>query len=140
MDPDDLNQRAKVRQALADDPNWISSYFSKILPMMSRQENMLLQTVGDCYLVQPDLRGVYELDTMNQGTGHQFTASKGDAKLLGTFQSILGPTDTGYQLWFHSSAQQGVENQIKGYNKADQAKGGGGHRRLLIPTPWSPLQ
>lgn len=135
---DDLNQRANVRQALAGDSHWISSYFSKILPMMSRQENMLLHTVGDSNLVQPDLRGVYELDAINQGAGHKFSADKGDAKLLGTFQSVMGPTNTGYQLWFHNSAQQAVENQINGQKEADQ--GSGGHRRLLVPTPWSPLQ
>ncbi|XP_060080675.1 protein NipSnap homolog 3A-like [Ylistrum balloti] len=135
---DNLTQRAAVRQALAGDSHWINSYFSKILPMMSRQENMLLQTVGDSSLVQPDLKGVYELDTIKQGAGLKFSSDKGNAKLLGTFQSVLGPTNTGYQLWFHNSLQQAVENQIKGDNSDDQATGG--HRRLLIPTPWSPLQ
>ncbi|XP_033754835.1 protein NipSnap homolog 3A-like [Pecten maximus] len=134
---DNLNQRAEVRQALAGDSHWISSYFSKILPMMSRQENMLLHTVGDSNLVQPDLRGVYELDTINQGSCHQFATNKGDAKLLGTFQSVLGPTNTGYQLWFHSTSQKAVENQTKGHKEVGQATG---HRRLLVSTPWSPLQ
>ncbi|WAR11666.1 NPS3B-like protein [Mya arenaria] len=40
---DSLKHRADVRQRLAGDPEWVGSYFSKILPWLQRQENDLLR-------------------------------------------------------------------------------------------------
>ena len=56
---DSLEHRAQVRQTLASDSSWIANYFSKILPMMTRQENALLQPKGDLQLTQPEMKGKY---------------------------------------------------------------------------------
>lgn len=56
---DSLEHRAQVRQTLASDSSWIANYFSKILPMITRQENALLQPKGDLQLTQPEMKGKY---------------------------------------------------------------------------------
>ena len=50
---DNHGHRTAVRAALASDPNWISSYLSKILPMIAKQVRGLgghqreLEATGD---------------------------------------------------------------------------------------------
>ena len=64
--PDSLSHRASVRQALAKDETWISSYFSKLMAMLQRQENSLLRLFPGSKLVDPP----------NPGTGNFFIKLK----------------------------------------------------------------
>ncbi len=42
---DDYKHRAEVRKTLAGNQDWINQYFGKILPMMSGQTNVGLQSL-----------------------------------------------------------------------------------------------
>ncbi|KAJ8303232.1 hypothetical protein KUTeg_019628 [Tegillarca granosa] len=53
----EYDHRAAVRQALAQDKEWVQNYFSKIKPWMPRQDNMLMQQLTNCNLNQPELKG-----------------------------------------------------------------------------------
>lgn len=129
---DSLDHRAQVRQTLANDSSWIANYFSKILPMMTRQENALLQPKGDLLLTQPEMKGVYELESFRGQS-----VDRPNDKLMGSFTGLVGPLSTEYNLWYH----QTVDDMVNSLKEA-KAKSGSevtGHSRLLVPTPWSPL-
>ena len=54
---DSLSHRASVRQALAKDETWVKSYFSKLLPLLQRQENSLLRLFPGVKLNDPPYPG-----------------------------------------------------------------------------------
>ncbi|KAL3858588.1 hypothetical protein ACJMK2_008860 [Sinanodonta woodiana] len=146
---DNLSHRASVRQTLAKDPDWIQNYFSKILPLLSRQQNSLLRLVPGSDLITKTSKGVYELQQFNlpgspspdQISQALSACTQQNATLLGTFYSIIGTLSSAYQLWRHPD----VDNLITGTGSEHSAGkkeciNASRHSRLLLPTPWSMLK
>ncbi|XP_045191523.2 protein NipSnap homolog 3A-like [Mercenaria mercenaria] len=140
---DSLSHRAKVRQALAGDPEWVGNYFSKILPWMHRQENSLLKCLPGTAILDPPSNGVYESQAFVSTKGRDETTTairnihRPSAMLLGSWYSILGYESIGFMLWHHPD----VDNLV--HSSETAAKDSGVtvvHSRLLLPTPWSPMK
>ncbi|KAK3607379.1 hypothetical protein CHS0354_022539 [Potamilus streckersoni] len=150
---DNLSHRASVRQALAKDPDWIQNYFSKILPLLSRQENSLLRLVPGSDLITKGTKvlGVYELQQFNllgspspdQIAQALSDCSRPNAMLLGTFYSIIGTISSAYQLWHHPDVDNLITGTGSGHSSGKKECTIGiasKHSRLLLPTPWSMLK
>lgn len=58
---DNLQHRAKVRQAMTGDQEWSSKYISKVFPMMERLENVLLKLDSKSSLEQTNTGGGHNL-------------------------------------------------------------------------------
>ena len=63
---DSLGHRASVRQALAKDEKWISSYFSKLLSLLQRQDNSLLKLVPGSTIRGPPSGGNIDISAYTQ--------------------------------------------------------------------------
>ncbi|XP_056008858.1 protein NipSnap homolog 3A-like [Ostrea edulis] len=131
---DSLKHRAQVRQALGNDPNWLSKYISKIMPMLGRQDNALLKLTSKSNLVQTNSGGVYELCCTEKPL-NDLSTSRGDAQLLGTFSSVIGSLSSSYQLWHHKSIDD-IPNSAAAATYGSYCT----RSRLLLPTPWSPMK
>ncbi|XP_062600473.1 protein NipSnap homolog 3A-like [Saccostrea cucullata] len=131
---DSLKHRAGVREALAHDPNWLAQYISKIMPMLDRQDNVLLKLTSKGSLVQADSGGVYELCCTEKPL-KDLPKEKGDAQLLGTFSSLIGSLSSSYQLWHHKSIDDIVTSAAGGSYGSYCTRS-----RLLLPTAWSPMK
>src|SRR5438132_1259361 len=68
----DLNERERLRQALAKDAAWTKEYVPQIRPLILTQENKILASVESVPLTGPlgGGRHVYELRLMNMGPQH----------------------------------------------------------------------
>lgn len=140
---DSLSHRAKVRQALASDPEWVGNYFSKILPWMHRQENSLLKCLPGTTVLDPPSNGVYESQAYVSTRNKEETATaiqniqRPSATLLGSWYSIVGYESIGLMLWHHPD----VDSLVSSPTKMDKESGiTVVHSRLLLPTPWSPMK
>lgn len=142
---DSLNHRAEVRKALAADPAWIENYFSKILPMLQKQENSLCKMmIREIPLAEsPGKGGVYEMQHIVIGKGMEKSVTainkieRPSATLLGCWNTVLGVQPIGFLLWHHPS-QDNVTNTLY---KFDEDSGlTQFYSRILIPTSWSPMQ
>ncbi|XP_035678394.1 protein NipSnap homolog 3A-like [Branchiostoma floridae] len=115
---DNFSHRAAVRQALAKDPEWVGKYFSKILPMMVKQDNVVMHLMPWSEQGVPSKAGgVYELrsylmtaDQQWQGPLRRAVLATEKAKvvpceLLGAYQSEFGEFNRVYQLWFNDGFQ-----------------------------------
>lgn len=116
---DSYAQRASVRAALAQDPNWIEQYISKALPMLSSQDNEVLYLVPWSKVQKPPKDGgVFELSTFQMKPGgpavwgKAFQAAVGIrtgsryAHAVGVFHSEFGPLNQVHVLWWYESADE----------------------------------
>jgi len=80
----DLNERERLRKALAQDEGWTKEYLPKIRPMLLAQENKILYAVDGVPLTPPIGAGrhVYELRTYRTPVGKA-------PEWLGHFKAIL---------------------------------------------------
>lgn len=131
---DNLQHRAKVRQAMSGDQEWSSKYISKVFPMMERLENVLLKLDSKSSLEQTNTGGVYEICCTEKPL-KELPNTKGDGQLLGTFSTLIGSLNTSYQLWYHKSLDALVSSaDLRTYGTHSTKS------RLLLPTPWSPMK
>ncbi|XP_019638376.1 PREDICTED: cyclic nucleotide-binding domain-containing protein 1-like [Branchiostoma belcheri] len=111
---DNFSHRAAVRQALAADPEWVGKYFSKILPMLVKQENVVMHLMPWAEQRTPSKAGgVYELrsyqltadqqwqDPLRRAVQAAEKAKLVPCELLGVYQSEFGEFNRVYQLWFN---------------------------------------
>uniref|UniRef100_A0A673GLU7 Protein NipSnap homolog 3A-like n=2 Tax=Sinocyclocheilus rhinocerous TaxID=307959 RepID=A0A673GLU7_9TELE len=116
---DSYAQRASVRAALAQDPNWIEQYISKAMPMLSSQDNEVTYLVPWSKVQKPPKDGgVFELATFQMKPGgpavwgKAFQAAVGThtgsgyAHAVGVFHSEFGPLNQVHVLWWYESADQ----------------------------------
>ncbi|XP_078608146.1 protein NipSnap homolog 3A-like isoform X3 [Branchiostoma floridae x Branchiostoma japonicum] len=115
---DNFSHRAAVRQALAQDPEWVGKYFSKILPMMVKQDNVVMHLMPWSEQGVPSKTGgVYELRSYLMTADQQWQdplmravlatekAKVVPCELLGAYQSEFGEFNRVYQLWFNDGFQ-----------------------------------
>ena len=126
-----MEHRAQVRLGLAGNAEWIQRYFSKILPMMSGQQNSVLSTVPGLTFGTSEAKGIYQLQTIKIQLGNdaekavqnfvQNGGNKGrDGLLVGAFTTLHGNLNEAVLLWKHStlsSASKFVSQQLKGMPK-----------------------
>ncbi|XP_073677131.1 protein NipSnap homolog 3A isoform X1 [Garra rufa] len=116
---DSYAQRASVRAALAQDPNWIEQYISKAMPMLSSQDNEVTYLVPWSKIQKPPKDGgVFELATFQMkpggpavwGKAFQVAVSthigSGYAHAVGVFHSEFGPLNQVHVLRWYESADQ----------------------------------
>ncbi|KAG9345502.1 hypothetical protein JZ751_008646 [Albula glossodonta] len=54
---DSYAQRSSMRAALARDPQWMEEYISRVLPMLTSQENEVTYLVPWCSIKKPSQKG-----------------------------------------------------------------------------------
>ncbi|CAH1270288.1 NIPSNAP3A [Branchiostoma lanceolatum] len=161
---DSFSHRAAVRQALAKDPEWASKYFSKILPMLVKQENAAMHLMPWSEQKVPSKAGgVYELRSYLMAADQQWqdplrrailAAEKAKlvpCELLGVYQSEFGQYNRVYQLWFNDGFQAldaRQEARKKVFEHPELIAAGtelvpfvqGMEIKALLPCSFSPMQ
>ncbi|XP_056624974.1 protein NipSnap homolog 3A isoform X1 [Triplophysa dalaica] len=116
---DSYAQRASVRAALAQDSSWIDQYISKVMPMLTSQDNEVTYLVPWSQIQKPPKEGgVYELATFQMKPGGPAVwgqvfqkavgtrTGSGYAQSLGVFHSEFGQLNQVHVLWWYESADQ----------------------------------
>ncbi|XP_065561838.1 protein NipSnap homolog 3A-like isoform X2 [Artemia franciscana] len=149
-----LEQRGEVRTKLANDPRWISDYFSKILPMMSVQENSVCQLYPGTDLSFSKSKGsAYNLVTL-RFKAHQSAWKKCFEDLLqelnnaghltACFDTIHGRINEVVLLVQHTSLSQGADlvQKLSSFTQAEQlwSSLSEASSKLMTPFAISPLQ
>ncbi|XP_034038156.1 protein NipSnap homolog 3A [Thalassophryne amazonica] len=158
---DSYAQRAAVRAALSQDPAWMSEYISKVLPMLTAQDNEVAYMVPWCDLQRPPQDGgVYELVSYQMrpggpavwGKAFQASVTSHDAPgychLVAVFHNEFGLLNRVHTLWWFQSADHRAESRRMSHTDArvvasvrdsvhflDSQK-----NKLLLPCPFSPLK
>ena len=122
---DSLEHRAQVRAKLAGDTEWIHRYFSKILPWMSFQHNIVSQVIPGISLADTPLeKGFYQLQTFNLNGEPDSLAcfkessvvkSTNTSLLLGAFETLQGNLNEVNLLWQHPTLTA-ASNHVKEQN------------------------
>ncbi|KAK3722313.1 hypothetical protein RRG08_041919 [Elysia crispata] len=98
-----LQERAGVRKALAQDKAWASEFLSQAMPKMKLMKNHLVMPAPTTKLdlnFANDANAVYVLQTVQDAD--KFTSmsksATGDEKLIGRFITLLGSGNTEFRL------------------------------------------
>ncbi|KAJ8385275.1 hypothetical protein AAFF_G00191520 [Aldrovandia affinis] len=157
---DSYAQRARVRAALAQDPQWMEEYISKALPMLTSQHSEVAYLVPWCSIRRPPKEGVYELAAFHMKPGGPAVwgrafqaavsthAKAGYSHLVGAFHSEFGPLNRVHVLWWYESPDRRAEIRHMAHGDArvvaavreSVAYLKSQKNMLLLPTPYSPLQ
>ncbi|KAJ8371666.1 hypothetical protein AAFF_G00303420 [Aldrovandia affinis] len=157
---DSYAQRAGVRAALAQDPQWIEQYISKAMPMLTSQDNEVTYLVPWCKVERPPKEGVYELATFQMRPGGPTVwgqafqaavsthASPGHSHLVGVFHSEFGRLNRVHALWWYESPDQRAASRQQAHGDARVVAAvresstflESQCNKLLVPTPFSPLK
>jgi NIPSNAP protein len=121
----DLNERERLRQALARNPAWTKEYVPQIRPLMLAQENKILAAVDGVPLTRPVGGGkhVYELRTYRLAPGkvpewvrHFKTGlpvREKYSKIVGLWTTEAGPLNQVVHLWAYADLTQRAEVRAK---------------------------
>lgn len=140
---DSLEHRAQVRINLAGNKEWIDRYFSKILPMMSSQENSVLSVIPDVTFSNCHDNGVYQLQTFQcQNSYLPSTLMEGSTNdfLVTAFKTVVGEMDQVVLLWKHTSLSAAFNFSTQQQNRDEFAQIRNGYSKILSPFSVSPLQ
>jgi hypothetical protein len=154
----DLNERARLRAELAQNPRWRSEYTPLIYPLLMRQDVRLLNAIRAP--VAPASAGnIYELRNYRAKTGgavrqwiEAFTAAlparEKYSRIVGLWQTEAGQPNEVCHIWAYPSLNARAEaraNAVK--DPAWQEFLGKGsqlleemHSTIMLPAPHSPLQ
>ncbi|XP_027028738.2 protein NipSnap homolog 3A [Tachysurus fulvidraco] len=154
-------QRAAVRAALAQDPNWMEQYISKAMPMLSSQDNEVTYLVPWSKIQKPPKEGgVYELASFQMKPGGPAVwgesfqgavgthASPGYAHPVGVFHSEFGLLNRLHVMWWYESADQRAAVRHKAHSDARVVSAvrrsvtylESQKNKLLFPCSYSPLK
>ncbi|KAI5626862.1 protein NipSnap-like 3A [Silurus asotus] len=154
-------QRAAVRAALAQDPNWMEQYISKAMPMLSSQDNEVTYLVPWSKIQNPPKEGgVYELVSFQMKPGGPAVwgqsfqgavcthAAPGYAYPVGVFHSEFGLLNRLHVLWWYENADQRAAIRHKAHSDARVVSAvrqsvaylESQKNKLLFPCSYSPLK
>uniref|UniRef100_W5N0F9 Nipsnap homolog 3A (C. elegans) n=1 Tax=Lepisosteus oculatus TaxID=7918 RepID=W5N0F9_LEPOC len=153
-------QRAAVRAALAQDPEWQNQYISKALPLLSSQDSEVTYLVPWCEIDKPSKEGVYELVTFQMKPGGPAVwgkafraavsthAKAGYAHLVGVFHSEFGLLNRVHALWWYEDADRRAATRRVAHQDARVVAAvresvsylDSQRNKLLIPMAFSPLK
>jgi hypothetical protein len=155
----DLNERERLRKALAQDEGWTKEYIPKIRPMLLAQENKILYAVDGIALTPPiGNRHVYELRTYRTHVGKvpewvgHFKAAlpvrEKYSKIVGMWTTDVAQLNKIVHLWAYSDLTHRAEVRAKtvqdpewqaflkmGYPLLAEM-----HSTILAPAETSPLR
>ncbi|KAG7461926.1 hypothetical protein MATL_G00196270 [Megalops atlanticus] len=157
---DSYAQRANVRATLAKDPQWMEQYVSKVLPMLTSQDNEVTYLVPWCKIEKPPMKGVYELATFQMKPGgpavwgQAFQAAVSTharakySQLVGVFHSEFGLLNRVHVLWWYENPDKRASIRHMAHGDARVVAAvresvtylESQRNKLLLPTPFSPLQ
>ena len=121
----DLNERERLRKALAQDEGWTKEYLPKIRPMLLAQENKIFYAVDGVSLTPPIGAGrhVYELRTYRTPVGKapewlgHFKAilptREKYSKIVGLWTTDIGGLNQVVHLWAYSDLNHRAEVRAK---------------------------
>ncbi|XP_028397175.1 protein NipSnap homolog 3B-like [Dendronephthya gigantea] len=157
---DNHGHRTAVRAALASDENWLSSYITKALSMIEKQDNAILYPFSWYNVVEKPIleQGVYE---MRQHTvlpsklaqfSHRFQQGVEDrnkySQLIGIWYSEFGELNRVYHLWHYRTPDERMK--IRETAEKDEMWSetirdcklflSSMSSKLLVPTKFSPLK
>ncbi|XP_077983446.1 protein NipSnap homolog 3A-like [Glandiceps talaboti] len=163
---DNFAHRTGVRKALSEDPEWISRYLSKMTPMLTKQDNVVLRSVPWYPVYENPLAegGVYELrwykmkpaadmawlDSVKKALDARVAAyNKTDyCKILGVFVTDIGPLNHVYHIWNWKSLDHRHEGRAI-CNSTQQVRDASVdfwqnvaemNSKILLPTSFSPMK
>jgi len=156
----DLNERERLRAALAKDERWTKEYLPQSRPMLLAQENKILYAADGVPLMPPigGGRHVYELRTYRTHVGKApewighfkvgLKAREKYSKIVGLWSTDIAQLNQVVHLWAYSDLGQRAEARAKALQdpewKAFLAKGGPllieMQSVILNPAEFSPLQ
>ncbi len=156
----DLNERERLRRALAQDEGWTKEFLPKIRPLMLAQENKILYAV-DGVPVTPPIGGdrhVYELRTYRTHVGKApewlshfkvgLKAREKYSKIVGLWSTDIAQLNQVVHLWAYNDLNHRAEARAKAVQdpewKAFLAKGSPllaeMESIILTPADFSPLR
>lgn len=156
----DLNERERLRQALARDERWTKEYLAQSRPRLLAQENKILYAADGVPFTPPigGGRHVYELRTYRTHVGRApewighfkvgLKAREKYSKIVGLWQTDIAQLNQVVHLWAYSDLNQRAEARAKAMQdpewKAFLAKGSPllveMQSIILNPVDFSPLQ
>ncbi len=156
----DLNERERLRAALAKDERWTKEYFPHSRAMLLAQENKILYAADGVPLTPPigGGRHVYELRTYRTHVGKApewighfkvgLKAREKYSKIVGLWSTDIAQLNQVVHLWAYSDLNQRAEARAKALQdpewKAFLATGGPllieMQSAILNPAEFSPLQ
>lgn len=158
---DSYSQRAGVRAALSQDPNWIEEYISKAMPMLTSQDNEVTYLVPWSTIQKPPKEGgVYDLSSFQMrpggpavwGEAFQMAvgvhANAGYAHLVGVFNCEFGQLNKVHALWWFETPDQRAAARHKAHSDARVVAAvresvtylQSQKNKLMFPCPYSPLK
>ncbi|XP_023676737.1 protein NipSnap homolog 3A-like [Paramormyrops kingsleyae] len=157
---DSYGHRTRVRAAVATDPQWQEQFISKVLPMLVSQEVEAAYLVPWSEIQKPAKKGVYELVTFQMKPGGPAVWGKafqvaisartgaGYSHLVGVFHSEFGLLNRVHVLWWYESPDQRAAIRHTAHQDARVVAAvresvsylESQSNKLLLPTPFSPLQ
>ncbi|KAH3861644.1 protein NipSnap homolog 3B-like isoform X2 [Dreissena polymorpha] len=136
-----LDERRRVRQALATDRRWQDDFIAHIMPMCLMQRNNVLQCMPGTDIVYPKPdSGSYELQEVkyNQNLAKAADCVKGisrpGSQLLACWSNVLSRQNHGLLLWHHKELDNILETQSP--VKEIEIK----KRKLLTPQSFSVMR
>ncbi|XP_071765353.1 protein NipSnap homolog 3A [Centroberyx gerrardi] len=158
---DSYSARAGVRSALSQDPQWISEYISKAMPMLTSQDNEVTYLLPWSRLQAPPREGgVYELVSFQMrpggpavwGKAFQAAITSHDApgygSLVGAFHSEFGQLNRVHAVWWFESPDQRAAVRHKAHTDARVVSAvresvsflESQRNKLMFPCSFSPLK
>ncbi len=155
----DLNERERLRQALAKEEGWSKEYLPRIRPLLLAQENKILYAVDGIPFTPPlgGARHVYELRTYRTHVGKApewlghvkvgLKAREKYSKIVGMWTTDIAQLNQVVHLWAYNDLNHRVEVRARaGQDPEWQAFLKQGYPLLahmesvvLLPTETSPL-
>ncbi|MFQ5899475.1 MAG: NIPSNAP family protein [Candidatus Methylomirabilia bacterium] len=156
----DLNERGRLRQALAKDERWTKEFLPQIRPLIVAQENKILYAVDGVPFTPPVDGGqhVYELRTYRTHVGKApewlghvkagLNAREKYSKIVGLWSTEIAQLNQVVHLWAYNDLNHRAEVRAKAVQdpewRAFIAKGSPllaeMHSVILTPTETSPLR
>ncbi|EDO40732.1 predicted protein [Nematostella vectensis] len=154
---DNFAHRTEVRKALSQDEKWQSQYMAKMMPMLQRQENLIMKAVPWYEMQKFQSRGgIYELRayTLKTGKSEQWAhrwlqglpARCKYSAPVGVWMSEIGTLNQVIHLWQYDSADERVRIRQEAFKEeewAETVRDCGEFvkkmtSKILIPTNFSP--
>ncbi|XP_067886785.1 protein NipSnap homolog 3A isoform X2 [Heterodontus francisci] len=157
---DSYMERSAVRAALTKDKEWQQNYISKMLPMLLGQTSEIVYQVPWAKLKAPPKKGIYELTSYQMvpggpvvwGNAFQKAVSAhknvGYCALIGVFHSEFGQLNKVHSLWWHEDGDHRAAGRRRAHEDVRVVAAVrdsatylvSQSNKLLLPTPYSPLQ
>ncbi|XP_032874103.1 protein NipSnap homolog 3A-like isoform X1 [Amblyraja radiata] len=153
-------ERTAVRRSLMQEKDWQQNYISKMMPMLNHQISEVTYLVPWAQMHTSSKPGVYELVSYQMVAGGPAVWGKafqkavsahdhvGYCKLIGAFHSEFGQLNRVHALWWHEDCDARAAGRHRAHEDVRVVAAVrdsvnylvSQNNKLLVPTPFSPLQ